>query len=57
MLPEPVRGTEFLTEAGYGEPAFRAGDTANSQVHRLLTFETRGRFSLSIAWESLRMAP
>ena len=31
--------------------------TANSRVHRLLTFDTRGLFSLSIAWEFLRMAP
>ena len=29
--------------------------TANSRVHRLLTFDTRGLFS--IAWEFLRVAP
>ena len=26
MLPGPVQGTEFLTEAEYREPALRAGD-------------------------------
>ena len=26
MLPETVQGTEFLTEAEYVEPAFRAGE-------------------------------
>ena len=31
--------------------------TANSRVHRLWTFYTRGLFSLTIAWERLRLAP
>ena len=31
--------------------------TANPRVHRLLTFDARGRFFLSISWEVLRMAP
>ena len=26
LLPGTVRGTEFLTEAGYGKPAFQAGE-------------------------------
>ena len=26
LMPETVRGTEFLTEAEHGKPAFRAGE-------------------------------
>jgi len=38
-----------------GFAGMMARSTANSRVHRLLTFDTRGLFS--IAWEFLRMAP
>ena len=52
---QPLLSDEEVTDRLWEEDGIDS--TANSRVHRLLTFDTRGRFSLSIAWEFLHVAP